>query len=88
MVAKPYVVTEHRVRRYVTPAGRIVLAPLPPEIRRAGLMGPNLTALVGWLKACGHVSYGRIEEFFRDVLNLSISGGISPAAARANCRKP
>jgi transposase len=38
-------------------------------------MGPNLTALVGWLKARGHVSYGGIAEFFRDVLNLPISGG-------------
>jgi len=75
LVDKPYAVTEHRARRYVTPSGRIVLAPLPPEIRRAGLLGPNLTALVGWLKACGHVSYGRIGEFFRDVLNLPISGG-------------
>jgi transposase len=75
LAEKPYVVTEHRARRYLTPSGRIVLAPLAPEIRGAGLLGPNLTALVGWLKACGHVSYGRIEEFFRDVLNLPISGG-------------
>jgi hypothetical protein len=45
LVDKPYVVTEHRARRYVTPAGRIVLAPLAPEIRGAGLLGPNLTAL-------------------------------------------
>jgi len=74
-VEKPYVVTEHRARRYVTPAGRIVLAPLPPEIRGSGLLGPSLTALVGWLKARGHVSYSGIEEFFRDVLNLPISGG-------------
>jgi transposase len=74
-VAKPYVVTEHRARRYVTPAGRIVLAPLPPEIRGSGLLGPNLTALVGWLKARGHVSYSGIAEFFRDVLALPISGG-------------
>jgi len=50
-VEKPYVVTEHRARRCVTPAGRIVLAPLPPEVRGAGLLGPNLMALVGWLKA-------------------------------------
>ena len=75
LVEKPYVVTEHRARRYLTPAGRIVLASLAPEIRRAGLLGPNLTALVGWLKACGHVSYRRIGEFFGDVLNLPISGG-------------
>jgi hypothetical protein len=75
LVEKPYLVTEHRARRYVTPSGRIVLAPLPPQVRRAGLLGPNLTALVGWLKACGHVSYRHIEEFFRDVLALPISGG-------------
>ena len=75
LVEKPYVVTEHRARRYVTPAGRIVLAPLPPEVRGAGLLGPNLMALVGWLKACAHVSYRRIGEFFADVLNLPVSRG-------------
>ena len=72
---KPYTVTEHRARKYVTPTGQIVLAAIPPEIRRAGLRGPNLTALVGWLKARGHVSYGRIAEFFQDVLTLPISRG-------------
>jgi len=75
LVEKPYVVTEHRARRYLTPSGRIVLAPLAPDVRGAGLLGPNLTALVGWLKACGHVSYRRIGEFFRDVLALPISDG-------------
>jgi hypothetical protein len=57
------------------PSSDIVKPPLPPEVRGAGLLGPNLTALVGWLKACGHVSYRRIGEFFGDVLNLPISGG-------------
>jgi len=75
LVARPYLVTEHRARRHLTPAGRIVLAPMPPGVRGAVLLGPNLTALVGWLKACGHVSYRRIGEFFGDVLALPIGAG-------------
>lgn len=75
LIEKPYAVTEHRARCYVTPSGRIVQAAMPPEIRHAGLLGPNLTALVGWLKGCGRVSYIRIGEFYRDALNLPISGG-------------
>lgn len=48
---------------------------MPPRVRGAGLLGPNMTALVGWLKACGHVSYSRIGELLRDVFALPISGG-------------
>ena len=75
LVEKPYEVVEHRARRYLTPSGRIVLAPMPPEVRGSGLLGPNLTAFVGWLKACGHMSYRRIGELLRDVFGLPISGG-------------
>jgi len=75
LVEKPYEVVEHRARRYMTPSGRIVLAPMAPQVRGSGLLGPNLTALVGWLKACGHMSYRRIGELLRDVFGLPISGG-------------
>jgi transposase len=75
LVEKPYVVTEHRARRYLAPSGRIVLAPMPPQVRGAGLLGPTLTALIGWLKARGHTSYRQIEEFFQDVLGLPVSAG-------------
>ena len=75
LVEKPYAVVEHRARRYMTPAGRIVLAPMPPLVRGAGLLGPNMTAFIGWLKACGHISYSRIGELLRDVFALPISGG-------------
>ena len=72
---KPYVITEHRARRYVTSTGRIITAPIPPEIRRAGLLGPRMTAFVGWLKARGHVNYSGIAEMFGDVLGVPISRG-------------
>jgi len=75
LLDKPYVITEHRARRYLTPSGRVVLAPIPPEIRRAGLLGPRLTGLVGWLKARGHISYRGIAELFADVLTLPVSCG-------------
>jgi hypothetical protein len=41
LVAKPYVVTEHRARKYQDPrTGRIVIAPLPVAVKAAGRVGP------------------------------------------------
>ena len=42
LVDKPYVVTEHRARKYLDPrTGRIVIAPLPVAVKAAGLVGPQ-----------------------------------------------
>ena len=51
------------------------LAPMPPEVERGGLIGPELTALVAYLKGVGHASYSTIRRFFQDVLKLTISRG-------------
>ncbi|MCY3020203.1 MAG: IS66 family transposase [Planctomycetota bacterium] len=75
LVDKPYLITEHRAARYLTPEGRIIVAPMPPQVRRGGLLGPKLTGVVGWMKASAHISYTRIGEFFADVLGLPISRG-------------
>lgn len=50
-------------------------APLPPRIDKGGLLGPQLTALVAYLKGACHASFSTIRKFFRDVLQLSISRG-------------
>jgi transposase len=74
-IDKPYRIIEHRAARYRTPDGRIVVAPMPPEVRRGGLLGPKMTAVVGWMKGTAHISYSRIAEFFCDVLALPVSRG-------------
>jgi transposase len=50
-------------------------APIDDATRRAGLMGPRLTALVAYLKGACHCSYSTIRKFIRDVLQIKISRG-------------
>jgi transposase len=50
-------------------------APLPRHIEQGGLFGPQLTALVAYLKGACHASFSTIRKFFRDVLQLPISRG-------------
>ncbi len=42
---------------------------------RGGLLGPELTALVGYLKGVCHASFSTIRKYFRDVLKIRISRG-------------
>ena len=52
------------------------VATFPEELRKAGLVGPRLTALVGFFKGACHMSYSTIRKYFRDVLGVSISRGM------------
>ena len=73
---KPYRVLEHRARLYRNSrTGQVLAATLPPEVRRGGLLGPRLTALVAYQKGACHMSVETIRRFFLDVLHLPISHG-------------
>lgn len=48
----------------------------PDELRKAGLVGPRLTALVGFFKGACHMSFSAIRKFFRDVIGIQISRGM------------
>jgi transposase len=50
-------------------------APFPPEVSRAGLFGPRLTALVSYSKARMHASYSGIRDFLQDVVGIKVSRG-------------
>jgi len=72
----PLVVTEHRAQAGWCPhCRRMHYARLPPEIERAGLVGPRLSALVAWLKGAGHCSFSTTARFLRDLLRLRLSCG-------------
>lgn len=76
LVAKPITITEHRSR--VCRCGECqkeFIAPLPREVQKAGLVGPQLTALVGYLKGVCHCSFSTIRTFLKDVCGVSISRG-------------
>jgi len=74
LVERPYVVTEHRARKYLDPrTGRIVIAPFPVAVKAAGLVGPKLSALAAYQKGDCHMSYSTIRRFWNEVLGIPIS---------------
>jgi len=76
LAPKPLVITEHRAPAYWCPHCRkFHRAPLPAEVRAAGLVGTRLSALVGWLKGTAHASYSTIQALLRDVLGVEVSRG-------------
>jgi hypothetical protein len=49
--------------------------PLGMALQNAGLCGPQLTALFGFLKGACHTSFSAVRKFFRDVMAVPISRG-------------
>jgi transposase len=76
LVAQPVQIVEHRRRvcRCET-CDREFTAPIPAAVQAAGLVGPQLTALIGYLKGACHCSFSTIQKFVRDVLKITLSRG-------------
>lgn len=69
-------IVEFRLQAYwCRKCQQIHYAPLDTATRRAGLVGPRLTALIAYLKSACHCSYSTIRKFIRDVLQIKISRG-------------
>ena len=49
---------------------------LPPEVIKAGLMGPRLVTLACYLKGTCHGSYRTVQSFLSEVLGLNLSVGL------------
>ena len=76
LVAAPVRVEEHRCKAYACRrCGKTQVAPLPAHVEAGGLLGPRLTAIVGYLKGVCHASYSTIAKYFKDVLGLTLSRG-------------
>ena len=76
LVEKPVRIEEHRVHAYwCSRCRKFCFASLPDEVRRGGLAGSRLTALVAYLKGGCHASYTTIRSFLRDVLRAPLSTG-------------
>src|SRR3954464_10684143 len=72
----PLRIEEHRSHPGWCPNCRKVhYAALPPEVERAGLVGPRLTTLIAYLKGLCHASYATIRKFLRDVVQVTLSRG-------------
>jgi transposase len=50
-------------------------APLPLPIVRGGLVGPELTTLIAFMKGVCHASFSTIRTFLRDIVGVTISRG-------------
>ena len=76
IIAKPIRIDEHRGLAYwCETCQKIHYAPLPPEVQKGGLFGPQLTAVVAYMKGMCHASFSTIRKFLRDVLGITVSRG-------------
>jgi transposase len=72
----PLVVEEHRGHPAWCPRClKVHYAPLPAAVEAGGLVGPRLTALIGYLKGVCHASFSTVRKFLRDVAGVSLSRG-------------
>ena len=72
----PVAISEHRrIAQYCPQCDKIHYRSFPQHLVKAGLVGPRLTALVGFFKGACHMSFSTIRKFFRDVMGVPISRG-------------
>jgi transposase len=64
------------VRQRCAHCEKVFSPQIPDDLRRAGLFGPRLTALVGFLKGACHMSFSAIRKYFRDVIGVQVSRGM------------
>jgi len=77
LAEQPVVIEEHRsIGQSCVGCGRTHHCPIPEDIRKAGLVGPCMTALIGWLKGVCHMSIGNIKKYCRDVIGVQLSRGM------------
>jgi transposase len=76
LAPQPVVFQEHRqIAQACRRCRKVFYHPLAAALQKAGLCGPQLTALVGFLKGPCHMSFATIRKYFRDVLHVPISRG-------------
>lgn len=77
VVAKPTEATEHQsLRCYCAACQKTHTCPIPPEVRKAGLCGPELMSIIGFLKGACHASFSTVRKYLRDVYDLRLSRGM------------
>jgi transposase len=72
----PQTIEQHtRPEFWCDHCNRGFVATLPMHIERGGLVGPQLTALIAFMKGACHASFSTIRTFLRDVVGVTISRG-------------
>lgn len=76
IVRKPARIVEHRAHAYrCTHCGKAQDAAMPAQVIKCGLIGPDLTAWVAYLKGVCHASFSTVRKFLRDVVKVTVSRG-------------
>ena len=76
LVEKPFFATEyHQLMYWCQHCQCWHYRKLPDNVEKAGLFGPNMTALTSYLKGRCHVSYRTLKEYFRDCIGIDLSTG-------------
>ena len=70
----PLTIEQHTCPEYWCDCcGKSCWAPLPLKIEHGGLVGPNLTALIAFMKGGCHASYSTIRTFLRDCVGVTLA---------------
>lgn len=78
------VVTEHREMAYwCESCQERHYAPLPDNVKKAGLCGPALRSLIAYMKGPAHCSYRMVQDFLRDVCGVRLSTGYLAKVCRS-----
>jgi hypothetical protein len=77
LVDQPILLHAHQTQAYwCAECQKIHYAFLPAPVRKGGLVGPALTAMIGYLKGGCHTSYTTIQSFLEDVMGSTLSTGM------------
>jgi transposase len=80
---KLYVVTEHRARKYLdSKTGKIIIASLPNEVQKGGLLGADISAMTALMKGGCHMSFSTVQQFFKEAFRLDLSRGMLNKATK------
>jgi transposase len=72
----PLRVEEHRrPTQQCIECDKLHCVPWPEDLKKAGLVGPRLTALIAYLKSACHMSFSAIRKYLRDVVKVTLSRG-------------
>ena len=83
----PLTIEQHTCPEYwCDRCGKSCWVPLPLRIERGGLVGPNLTALIAFMKGGCHASYSTIRTFLRDCVGVTLRGARWPTRSTKSAR--
>ena len=83
LVERPIEVVEYRQQcTHCKDCGHKVVAPLPPDVVPGQDLGVSLQAMLGWMSHYGHLSYGKQQEWLREIGGIEVGVGTLQATTR------